>query len=41
MYMNYGDLYVSPKQVEGYAKEGRKLKKLFTIKELKEFEKRE
>ena len=40
VYMNYGDLYVSPKQVESYAKEGKRLKKLFTIKEFKEFEKR-
>ena len=38
VYMNYGDLYVSPKQVEGYVKEGKKLKKLFKIRELREFE---
>ena len=41
VYMNYGDLYVSPKQVEEYVKEGRKLKKIFKIRELREFEKRE
>ena len=40
VYMNYGDLYVSPKQVEGYVKEGKRLKKLFAIKELREFEMR-
>lgn len=39
VYMNYGDLYVSPKQVEGYVKEGRRLKKLFKVKEFHEFEK--
>ena len=41
VYMNYGDLYVSPKQIEGYVKEGRKLKKIFKIRELREFEKGE
>lgn len=41
VYMNYGGLYVSTKQVEGYVKEGKRLKKLFTIKELREFEKRD
>ena len=39
VYMNYGDLYVSPKQVEDYVKEGRRLKKLFKVKEFHEFEK--
>lgn len=40
VYMNYKDLYVSPKHMEEYAKEGKRLKKLFKVKELREFEKR-
>lgn len=40
VYMNYVNLYVPPKQVEEYAKEGKRLKKLFKVKELREFEKR-
>lgn len=39
--MNYGDLYISAKQAEGYVKEGKRLKRLFKIKELREFEMRE
>ena len=41
VYMNYGDLYISAKQAEGYVKEGKRLKRLFKIKELREFEMRE
>lgn len=41
VFISYGDLYISTKQVGSYLKEGKRLKKLFTIKELKEFEKRE
>ena len=40
VYMNYGDLYISAKQAEGYVKEGKRLKRLFKIKELREFEMR-
>ena len=40
VFISYGDLYISTKQAESYVKEGKRLKKLFTIKELKEFEKR-
>ena len=41
VFVSYGDLYISTKQAESWVKEGKRLKKLFTIKELKEFEKRE
>ena len=41
VFISYGDLYISTKQAESYVKEGKRLKKLFTIKELREFEKRE
>ena len=41
VFVSYGDLYISTKQAESYVKEGKKLKKLFKIKELREFEKRE
>lgn len=41
VYMNYGDLYISTKQAGSYVREGNRLKKLFTIKELREFEKRD
>ena len=41
VFISYGDLYISTKQAESWVKEGKRLKKLFTIKELKEFEKRE
>lgn len=41
VFISYGDLYISTKQAESYVKEGKRLKKLFTIKEFKEFEKRE
>ena len=41
VFISYGDLYVSTKQAESYVKEGKRLKKLFAIKELREFEKRE
>ena len=40
VFIGYGDLYISTKQVESYVKEGKRLKKLFTIKELREFGKR-
>lgn len=40
VFVSYGDLYISTKQAESYVKEGKRLKKLFTIKELREFEKR-
>lgn len=40
VFISYGDLYISTKQAESYVKEGKRLKKLFTIKEFKEFEKR-
>lgn len=39
VFVGYGDLYISTKLAESYVKEGRRLKKLFTIKELREFEK--
>ena len=41
VFVSYGDLYISTKQAESYVKEGKRLKKLFTIKEFKEFEKRD
>ena len=41
VFISYGDLYISTKQAESYVKEGKRLKKLFAIKELREFEKRE
>ena len=40
VFISYGDLYISTKQAESYVKEGKRLKKLFTIKELREFGKR-
>ena len=40
VFISYGDLYISTKQAESYVKEGKRLKKLFSIKELREFEKR-
>ena len=40
VFVSYGDLYISTKQAESYVKEGKRLKKLFTIKELREFGKR-
>lgn len=40
VFISYGDLYISTKQAESYVKEGKRLKKLFAIKELREFEKR-
>ena len=40
VFISYGDLYISTKQAESYVKEGKRLKKLFAIKEFKEFEKR-
>lgn len=40
VFVSYGDLYISTKQAESYVKEGKRLKKLFSIKELREFEKR-
>ena len=40
VFVGYGDLYISTKQAESYVKEGKRLKKLFTIKELREFGKR-
>mgnify|MGYP000930568288 CR=1 FL=1 len=40
IFVSYGDLYISTKQAESYVKEGKRLKKLFSIKELREFEKR-
>lgn len=39
VFISYGDLYISTKLAESYVKEGKRLKKLFTIKELREFEK--
>ena len=39
VFIGYGNLYISTKQVEGYVKEGRRLKKLFKVKEFHEFEK--
>ena len=39
IFVGYGNLYISTKQAERYVKEGKRLKKLFTIKEFKEFEK--
>ena len=41
VFISYGDLYISTKQAESYVKEGKRLKKLFAIKELREFEKRD
>lgn len=41
IFVSYGDLYIPTKQAESYVKEGKRLKKLFTIKEFKEFEKRD
>ena len=41
VFVSYGDLYISTKQAESYVKEGKKLKKLFKITELREFETRE
>lgn len=41
VFISYGDLYISTRQAESYVKEGKRLKKLFSIKELREFEKRE
>ena len=41
VFVGYGDLYISTKGAESYVKEGKRLKKLFTIKEFKEFEKRD
>ena len=40
VFVSYGDLYISTKQAESYVKEGKRLKKLFKVKELREFEKR-
>ena len=40
VFVGYGDLYISTKLAESYVKEGKRLKKLFAIKEFKEFEKR-
>ena len=40
VFISYGDLYISTKQAESYVKEGKRLKKLFKVKELREFEKR-
>ena len=40
VFVGYGDLYISTKLAESYVKEGKRLKKLFAIKELREFEKR-
>ena len=40
VFVSYGDLYISTKQAESYVKEGKRLKKLFKIRELREFEKR-
>lgn len=40
VFIGYGDLYISTKQAGMYVREGNRLKKLFTIKEFKEFEKR-
>lgn len=40
VFIGYGDLYISTKQAERYVKEGKRLKKLFKVKELREFEKR-
>lgn len=39
VFIGYGNLYISTEQVEGYVKEGRRLKKLFKVKEFHEFEK--
>ena len=40
VYVGYGNLYIPTKQAESYVKEGKRLKKLFAIKELRKFEKR-
>lgn len=40
VFIGYGNLYIPTEQVESYVKEGKRLKKLFAIKELREFEKR-
>ena len=40
VFVGYGDLYISTKLAESYVKEGKRLKKIFAIKELREFEKR-
>nr|DAN51716.1 MAG TPA: hypothetical protein [Caudoviricetes sp.] len=40
VFVSYGDLYISTKHAESYVKEGKRLKKLFKVKELREFEKR-
>lgn len=37
VFIGYGDLYISTKLAESYVKEGKRLKKLFTIKELRKF----
>lgn len=39
VFIGYGNLYISTEQVKGYVKEGRRLKKLFKVKEFHEFEK--
>ena len=39
VFIGYGNLYISTEQVEDYVKEGRRLKKLFKVKEFHEFEK--
>lgn len=39
VFIGYGNLYISTEQVGGYVKEGRRLKKLFKVKEFHEFEK--
>ena len=41
VFVGYGDLYISTKLAERYVKEGKRLKKLFKVKELREFEKRD
>lgn len=38
VFLNYGNLYISIKQAGSYVREGNRLKKLFSIKEFKEFE---
>ena len=37
VFVGYGDLYISTKLAERYVKEGKRLKKLFKVKELREF----
>lgn len=41
VFISYGDLYIPTKQAGSYVREGNRLKKLFSYKEFKDFEKRE